>query len=75
MKEGTLHNSRLRNTVGQVTVLPDKYEDQDKRDWDASAAAEYGWSRNVRALAKAPEHRHASLARGCGVSTARTTRL
>ncbi|WP_454700008.1 PDDEXK nuclease domain-containing protein [Arthrobacter humicola] len=32
---------------GHVTVLLDKLDDQQKRDWYASAAVEYGWSRNV----------------------------
>lgn len=32
---------------GHVTVLLDKLADQQKRDWYASAAVEYGWSRNV----------------------------
>ncbi|MCU1548924.1 MAG: hypothetical protein JWO29_1875 [Arthrobacter sp.] len=32
---------------GRVTVLLDKLGDQDKRDRYASAAVEYGWSRNV----------------------------
>ena len=32
---------------GHVTVLLDKLVDQEKRDWYASEAVEYGWSRNV----------------------------
>jgi predicted nuclease of restriction endonuclease-like (RecB) superfamily len=32
---------------GHITVLLDKLEDQDVRDWYAARAAEYGWSRNV----------------------------
>lgn len=32
---------------GHATVLLDKLDDKDARDWYASAAAEYGWSRNV----------------------------
>lgn len=32
---------------GHITVLLDKLGDPEKRDWYASAAIEYGWSRNV----------------------------
>jgi predicted nuclease of restriction endonuclease-like (RecB) superfamily len=32
---------------GHITVLLDKVGDSEKRDWYASAAVEYGWSRNV----------------------------
>lgn len=32
---------------GHITVLLDKLSDQETRDWYASAAVEYGWSRNV----------------------------
>jgi predicted nuclease of restriction endonuclease-like (RecB) superfamily len=32
---------------GHITVLLDKIDDQESRDWYASRAAEYGWSRNV----------------------------
>jgi hypothetical protein len=32
---------------GHITVLLDKFRDQDERDWDAAAALEHGWSRNV----------------------------
>ena len=32
---------------GHITVLLDKAETSDQRAWYASAAAEYGWSRNV----------------------------
>jgi predicted nuclease of restriction endonuclease-like (RecB) superfamily len=32
---------------GHITVLLDKLPDQEKRHWYASAAVEYGWSRNV----------------------------
>ncbi|WP_245861928.1 PDDEXK nuclease domain-containing protein [Georgenia soli] len=32
---------------GHITVLLDKLENQDDRNWYAAAAAEHGWSRNV----------------------------
>jgi hypothetical protein len=32
---------------GHVTVLLNKFNDQNEREWYAAAAAEYGWSHNV----------------------------
>lgn len=32
---------------GHVTVLLDKLDDQEQRDWYANVAVQYGWSRNV----------------------------
>lgn len=34
---------------GHITVLLDKLDDQDERDWYATRAAEHGWSRHVLA--------------------------
>ncbi|MGX7731594.1 DUF1016 N-terminal domain-containing protein [Rhodococcus sp. 2H158] len=36
-----------RLTWGHITVLLDKLEDQDERNWYAAQAAEHGWSRHV----------------------------
>lgn len=35
---------------GHITVLLDKLDDQDERDWYAAKAAEHGWSRDVLRL-------------------------
>mgnify|MGYP001794780379 CR=1 FL=1 len=43
-------------TWGHVTVLLDKLPDQPQRDWYAGAAAEHGWSPDVRSR-RTPQRR------------------